>query len=214
MGKQICGIILEGQSCSGKTSLFNALKRYHMSLREGERNVIYLSENYSQSLNLVNGKFEYRSAEENMRVLFDRISMLEQLNGYANAMGEHSRRARGLFFVFERFHLNYAFSHDVISLDLYRQLEERISMLNTIVVLCTIGEKTIEQRLRHRATYTKELITPDKIDEYSKMQEKFIRLANNSAVPTFILNTDDMDWDNYARMICNKLFAESVNLRK
>lgn len=29
MPKQIRGIIPEGQSCSGKTSLFNAIKRCH-----------------------------------------------------------------------------------------------------------------------------------------------------------------------------------------
>jgi hypothetical protein len=29
MSKQIRGIILEGQSCSGKTSIFNAIKRCH-----------------------------------------------------------------------------------------------------------------------------------------------------------------------------------------
>lgn len=207
MTKQICGIILEGQSCSGKTSLFNALKRYHLSLRDGERNVIYLSENYSQTLNLIYGTLENLNAEENLQILFDRIGMLEQLNGYANAMGEHSRRARGLFFVFERFHLNCAFSHNTIALDQYKQLEDRISMLNTLTVLCTIGEKNIEQRLRHRARYTKESLTSDKINEYSKMQEKFIQLANNSAVPTLILNTDDMDWNSYAKMICNKLFS-------
>ena len=32
--------------------------------------------------------------------------MVEQLNNYANLMGEHSRWSRGLFFVFEQFTLN------------------------------------------------------------------------------------------------------------
>jgi len=58
MSKQIRGIILEGQSCSGKTSIFNAIKRYHLLEDDGERNVIYLAEHYSQTLNCVNGKFK------------------------------------------------------------------------------------------------------------------------------------------------------------
>ena len=39
MSKQIRGIILEGQSCSGKTSIFNALKLCHLSESDAERNV-------------------------------------------------------------------------------------------------------------------------------------------------------------------------------
>lgn len=51
MSKQIRGIILEGQSCSGKTSIFNAIKQFHALENDAERNVIYLAEHYSQSLN-------------------------------------------------------------------------------------------------------------------------------------------------------------------
>ena len=103
MAKQIRGIILEGQSCSGKTSIFNAIKQYHFSEDGSERNVIFLAEHYSQTLNWVNGEFRRLKQVENLKVLSDRISMLEQLNNYANSMGEHSRRSRGLFLFLKDF---------------------------------------------------------------------------------------------------------------
>lgn len=87
MSKQIRGIILEGQSCSGKTSIFNAIKQCHSSESDFERNAIYLSEHYSQTLNSINGSLKNLSQEENMKVLSDRVSMLEQLSSYANSMG-------------------------------------------------------------------------------------------------------------------------------
>ena len=45
----LCGIIDEGQSCSVKTSIFNALKHSHPSEDNAERNVVYLSEHYLQT---------------------------------------------------------------------------------------------------------------------------------------------------------------------
>lgn len=205
MSKQIRGIILEGQSCSGKTSIFNALKRYHQSETGSERNVIYLSEHYSQTLNWVNGKLQNLSREENLRVLSDRISMLEQLNNYANAMGEHSRKSRGLFFVFERFHLNYAFAHNDIISDEYVKLEQRLIRLNAQTVLCTISPENTMQRLMHRANYTNEVVTKEDIIKYIENQQCFFNIANKSNIPTMIINTDDLNWDGYAKMILDKI---------
>jgi len=205
MSKQIRGVILEGQSCSGKTSIFNALKSCHILESDAERNIIYLAEHYSQTLNWVNGKFQYLSQEENLRVLSDRISMLEQLNNYADSMGEHFRQSRGLFFVFERFHLNYAFSHNDITSEDYGKLEQRLIRLNAQVILCTISHENVRQRLMHRATYTNEVVTQESIEKYIENQQRFVNIANKSTVPTMIINTDDLAWERYAKMILDKI---------
>lgn len=205
MSKQIRGIILEGQSCSGKTSIFNAIKHCHFSEDDAERNVIYLAEHYSQTLNCVNGKLQNLNQEENLKVLSERISMLEQLNNYANSMGEHSRRSRGLFFVFERFHLNYACNFNDITSDEYVKIEQRLFSLNAQVVLCTISPENTTQRLMHRATYTNEVVTQEDITKYIENQQRFVDFANKSTVPTMILNTDDLNWDGYARVILDKI---------
>ncbi len=204
MPKQIRGIILEGQSCSGKTSVFNAIKRYHPLETDSERNVIYLAEHYSQTLNYVNGELRALSREDNLRVLSDRISMLEQLNDYANSMGEHSRRSRGLFFVFERFHLNYACAFDDNTSDEYTKLEKRLSKLNAQVVLLTISPQITKQRLMHRAAYTNQAVTRTEIEKYIENQQHFIAFANQSTLPTMILNTDTLNWDDYAKVILDK----------
>ena len=205
MSKQIRGIILEGQSCSGKTSIFNAIKRCHPLADDAERNVIFLAEHYSQTLNFVNGELKNLSQEENMRVLSDRISMLEQLNCYANSMGEFSRRSRGLFFVFERFHLNYAGAFCDMSSSEYVKLEQRLFEINAQVVLCTISPQNTEKRLLHRATFTHDTVTQEDVSKYIKNQQRFINIATKSTVPTMILNTDELDWDGYARMILDKI---------
>jgi thymidylate kinase len=205
MSNQIRGIILEGQSCSGKTSIFNAIKRCHFAEDDSERNVIYLAEHYSQTLNFINGEFKNLSREENLQVLKDRISMLEHLNSYANSMGEHSRRSRGLFFVFERFHLNYAYCFQDMTSDEYLQLEYRLLNLNAQVVLSTISSTHAEQRLKHRATHTGELVTDESIKKYMENQQRFLTIASKSSLPTMILNTDSLEWDDYAKKILDKI---------
>lgn len=201
MSKQIRGIILEGQCCSGKTSIFNAIKHCHPLEDDAERNVIFLSEHYSQTLNCINGELKNLSQKENLKILSDRISMLEKLNDYANSMGEHSRRSRGLFFVFERFHLNYAHSFNDASSDEYIKLEQRLVNLNAQVVLCTISPENVKQRLIHRSTFTNEVVSQKDITTYIENQQRFIDFANKSTVPKTIINTDDLNWDGYAHMI-------------
>lgn len=206
MSEQIRGIILEGQSCSGKTSIFTALKKLHPDSTDAERNSIFLGEHYSQNLNYVHGQLKNMSKEENMIVLQERVRMLETLSQYADSMGVHSRRSRGLFYTFERFHLNYAycFTEDLDAE--YDAIENRLRSLHAITVLCTISETEVENRLRHRAAYTGDTITNQTIDEYMKNQNRFITLAQNSKVPTIILNTDSREWEEYAKQLLQQNF--------
>jgi hypothetical protein len=156
-------------------------------------------------LNFVNGELKNLSQEENLRVLSDRVSMLEQLNNYANSMGEHSRRSRGLFFVFERFHLNYANAFNDNTSEEYVKLEKKLNELSTQVVLCTISPQNTAERLMHRAKYTNEVVTQEEISRYIDNQQRFVDFAYKSTVPTMIINTDDLNWDGYARTILDRI---------
>lgn len=131
--------------------------------------------------------------------------MLEQLNNYANSMGEFSQQSRGLFFVFERFHLNYACCFNDLTSNEFSKLEQRLINLNALSVLCTISPENTAQRLTHRASYTNEVVTEEGILEYIKNQQQRVDIANKSTVPTLIINTDDLDWNKYARIILDKI---------
>ena len=201
MSEQIRGVIIEGLSCSGKTSLFKALKVQHSLQDNNERNTIFISENYSQNLNLINGQYAALSYNENLRILQERLSMLESLNNYANSMGLHSRRARGLFYTFERFHLNFASCFDCTGMPEYIDTERRLLELNALTVLCYISDSKIEELLRHHASFTGDIITEDTISEYKHKQARLIEIANTSLVPTLLLNTDTMDWNSLATIV-------------
>ncbi|MCK8061146.1 MULTISPECIES: hypothetical protein [unclassified Fusibacter] len=205
MAQQIRGIILEGQSCSGKTSMFNAIRKQHGLLEDAERNTIFLGEHYSQSLNYVHDKLVTLTRNENLKVLSDRIEMLENLSEYADNMGVHSKQSRGLFYVFERFYINYAFAHNELVGDELLRIEERLISINPIVVLCTISDSMVESRLRHRATYTGEEVTNTHIEEYIKTQKKWIEITEQLRLPVEVINTDQMEWEQYAKRIMNMM---------
>lgn len=107
------GIILEGFSNAGKTSVLKSLKQLHAS-EDAERSIIVLSEHYSQILHKINGELKLLSREEHLQVLRERVKMLKMLSNWSREIGQ-SQRSKGLFFILERFHLNHrvAFSHSI-----------------------------------------------------------------------------------------------------
>lgn len=53
--------------------------------------------------------------------------------------------------------------------------------------------------------YYSNMLLKEGITKYIENQRHFVELAKKSTVPTMIINTDDLNWDGYARMILNKI---------
>ncbi|WP_339320259.1 hypothetical protein [Paenibacillus sp. FSL R10-2734] len=76
----IRGIIIEGYSHAGKTSVLKALKLLQAQDESSERSIIVLSEHYSQILNNDHGEFQRLNRDEHLQVLKERVNMLKSLN--------------------------------------------------------------------------------------------------------------------------------------
>jgi len=87
------GIILEGYSNAGKTSLLRAIKQYQAQDELGESSAIILGEHYSQVLNNVRGQSVRLSREQHLELLGTRVEMLGQLNEWANISNEDMQQA-------------------------------------------------------------------------------------------------------------------------
>ena len=150
----IRGVILEGFSHAGKTSVLKALKQLHAQDESSERSIIVLNEHYSQVLNNVQGDFQRLNRDEHLQLLKERVNMLRQLNEWAAYLGsDASRASRGVFFILERFHLNHrvAFptelSHEIES------LENELFNLGAKCVLLTVSSDNVEQRMQSRTPH-------------------------------------------------------------
>ena len=200
---QFRGIILEGYSNAGKTSVLKSLKKLQ-ACDDAERSVIVLSEHYSQVLHKINDELKWLSREEHLQLLKERVMMLKKLNNWASEIGQ-SQRPKGLFFILERFHLNHrvAFSDNIS--DEIKQLEDELFEMGARCTLLTVSPKNIEQRISSR--------NPDewvgKTDEEMKnacnllleQQLEYRKQAKNSLIPTIEINTDNKDWESYAKQI-------------
>lgn len=205
MRSQIRGVVIEGLSCAGKTSTLNELKRVQAEDKEAERNLIVLSEHYSQVLNNVKGSLIRHERSEHLRLLDERIKMLEQLNDWAAYLGDWSRSSRGLFFILERFHINHRLAFLEDSTSEIEVIESRLFSLGAKTILLTISPNAIEERLRHREGAEWNSYSASEIEkkccEFLQMQSLLREQSKLSLVETIEINTDKMQWQEYARYI-------------
>ncbi|MFJ7936505.1 hypothetical protein [Sporosarcina sp. NPDC096371] len=201
---QFRGIILEGYSNAGKTSVLKSLKQLQ-ACDDAERSVIVLSEHYSQILHKVNGELKWLSREEHLELLKERVAMLKKLNNWAREIGQSSQRSKGLFFILERFHLNHrvAFSHSIS--DEIKQLEAELFEMGARCTLLTVSPHNIEQRISSRNPNEWVGKTEQEMkmacDLLLEQQQAYRRQAENSIIPTIEINTDNKDWESYAKQI-------------
>lgn len=201
--REFRGIILEGYSHAGKTSVLKSLKQLHAS-DDAERSIVVLSEHYSQVLHKVNGQLKRLSREEHLQLLRERVTMLKMLNDWSREIGQ-SQRSKGLFFILERFHLNHrvAFPHS-LSVEI-KQLEAQLFEMGARCTLLTVSPKNLEQRIRSRNPDEWEGKTVEEMklacELLLEQQQEYRIQAGNSMIPTLEINTDNKDWDAIAEQI-------------
>jgi len=202
MNPHVRGVVLEGLSHAGKTSVLKALKQAQAKREGSERSVLVLGEHYSQQLQSIKGELTSLSCDEHAELLSDRLDCIEKLNDWAIHLGEGNRRSRGLFFVLERFHLNH---RSVYSNSAHiGEIEERLSSLGCFCCLLTVSPQSIRERIQYRENSVIEKGNIDRVcDDWINDQEQFIALKRNSIVPTTLIDTSERNWDAYASDIMN-----------
>lgn len=206
---QMRGIILEGFSHAGKTSLLRALKQKQAQDESSERSVIVLGEHYSQVLHNIDGTLIKSTYEEHLELLKDKVVILRQLNEWATKLGKASRRARGIFFILERFHLNHRFAYPDKSLYEIEELEQELVNYGAKCALLTISPEIAERRIQSRTPEewlnkkTEEISAA--VNELLTTQSALRTVSRQSAIPTIEINTDGKYWGNYAEDLISKL---------
>ena len=207
------GIMLEGISCAGKTSVMYALKRLFAADLTLERNIVMLGEHYTQVLNSIGGEFRYHDRQEHTDMLFGRVGMIEQLYEWACCLGEYRRASRGLYTVFERGLVNHVgFFQDYADPDIL-ELIERLANLGIDAILLVVPDHLIEERLWLREKQMNRT-EPDAhraelAEKYKKQQDDMLFAVKKMRLPSRIICSGSMDWDAYAKTI---VYGESRTL--
>jgi len=201
----IRGVIIEGLSTAGKTSVFSAVKRLHSRTCNGEKTIIAISEHYSQVLHSYHGVLRSMDKDEHVQLLNRHVDYLEQQFDWIDSLG-HSKPSNGVFYLFERFHVNHRAAF--INSAEIEVLEKRLSRLNAHCVLLTLSQDAVEPRFidsRSEAwkayVMEKHPTVRDACQKFLEDQEKLRMCAKQSLIPTLEINTDEADWDSYAKQI-------------
>jgi len=201
----IQGVIIEGLSTAGKTSVFAAIKKIHSQISNAQSTVIAISEHYSQVLHSHHGVLRSMSKDEHIDLLNRHVEYLEHQNDWINSLG-HTKSTKGIFFILERFHLNHRGAFEDYSG--IEKLEQRLLKLNAHCVLLTLSPTAVESRfVESRGEAWKEYImknlsnTTEACLKFQEDQEKLRFSARQSIIPTFEINTDSADWESYAHQI-------------
>ncbi|GLX71138.1 DUF4515 domain-containing protein [Paenibacillus glycanilyticus] len=210
MSHHIRGVILEGFSHAGKTSVLKALKQLHAQDESSERSIIVLSEHYSQVLNNVQGDLQRLNRDEHLQLLKERVHMLRKLNEWAAYLGpDASRASRGIFFVLERFHLNHRVAFPNGLLHEIESLENDLLSLGATCVLLTVSSDIVEQRMQSRTPHEWTNKTEEEIrnsaNEFIQTQAELRKHASLSILPTIEINTDKKEWFTYANKVLDLL---------
>jgi thymidylate kinase len=188
------GIIIEGLSYSGKTSVFNAIKKLHGD--KFERTLIAISENYSQILYKKNDGLFSLNEKEHLQLLKTRVESIKRIGDWGDQLGPASQASRGVFILFERFHLNHinTFPKSDIS-----DLELDLQKCNLKTILLTISPEKVYDRLLLRYNGNTEL-AKQKVNAYLVQQKNYISISQKSKIETEIIVTDNMDWNKIAKV--------------
>ncbi|WP_195576165.1 hypothetical protein [Paenibacillus sp. 1001270B_150601_E10] len=201
----IRGIILEGYSNAGKTSLLRALKQYQATDDASELSVVILGEHYTQILNNVHGELTRLSRDQHIELLKNKVDMIKELNDWANFLGPWKRKSRGLLFIFERFHLNHRVAFPNSDDNEITAVEKQLLELGAKCILLTISNDRVEERIKSRNPDDWVHKSKDDIEQACKeligTQNNLRIQATKTVIPTIEINTDNKDWNAYARLI-------------
>lgn len=201
----IRGVILEGYSNAGKTSLLKAIKQSQALDESAELSVVILGEHYSQILNNVQGEFVRLSRAQHLELLRNRVGMLKILNDWAAYLGPGKRKSRGLFFILDRFRLNHRVAFSDSDDAEITSIEHDLIKLGAKCVLLTVSDDIVEERIQSRNPEVWINKSREEIDlackELIDTQNSLRIQASKSMVPTIEINTDNKEWDKYAGVI-------------
>jgi len=131
--------------------------------------------------------------------------MLKKLNDWSREIGQSSERSKDLFFILERFHLNHRVAFSPYILDEIKQLEVELFEMGARCTLLTVSPKNIEQRISSRNPNEWVGKTEEELkmasDLLLEQQQEYRNHAKNSIIPTIEINTDNKDWESYAKQI-------------
>ena len=211
------GIILEGISGTGKTSVFEALANHKKMQSIPAKSRLILSEHHTQRILELEEQKGILTPPHHIELLDQLVAFMEHLDHRTTHRGWHSEyvQEQDLFFLFERFHLTHVFRFPYMHWSQVVDIDHRLKPLGAVLCLLTVNGEILENRLfsrRHECwlNYLKQYgDSPSQIVETLMKRQKMAQeLAVLSTLPTLVIDTSDNTIDQVTEYIAAKCLPD------
>mgnify|MGYP001100720156 CR=1 FL=1 len=212
------GIILEGISGTGKTSVFEALIKHEKVQSIPAKSKLILSEHHTQRILELEEQQGILTPEHHTELLDQLVAFIEQLNHRTTHRGWHSDhlQEQDLFFLLERFHLTHVFRFPYMNWSQVVVIDHRLESLGAVLCLLTVNAETLEKRLFSRRNecwlnYLKQYgNSPSEIvDTLITRQKVAQELTALSSLPALVIDTSDNTIDQVTHLIATECLPDN-----
>ncbi len=207
------GLILEGISGTGKTSVFEALATHRSMQLVPAKSRLLLSEHHTQRILELEEQKGLLTPQHHLELMNQLVTFVEILSNRTSHRGWYSDRVQeqDLFYLFERFHLTHVFRFAHMNWSQVANIDHRLSTLGAVICLLTVNAENLEKRLFSRKhecwlNYLKQYgNTPAEIvDTLMRRQQLALELAKRSSLPTLVIDTSDNSIDQVTELIAHE----------
>lgn len=198
MNWNVSGLIIEGISGTGKTSVLKSLLKHREFLDKPFISSVVFSEHQTQRVLEYKEKTKGLKPADNIGLLTGIVETLELFN---NRLGQTDflKRKRGnhkLVYLLERFHLTHIYHYDHMGWEMVKGIDKRLNKLNAKMCVLKVKNEIIEDRIitnrkkgwvdyLKRYGKTKEEI----VKYYIERQEEVLVMSELSSLPTIVIDT-------------------------
>lgn len=195
--ENLTGLILEGISGSGKTTIIKALLNSKRYLSRSSISSVILSEHNTQRILEKKQRESGLVKTDNLNLLNGHISYLSDLKSRLEEMVwcRKNQTKHIVPFLLERFHLTHVLHYKHIEWNDVKTIDSQLNSLNTKLCILTATSEELEERIFDaRDTQWNNYIKrfgdtrDDILDHFLLEQERLLSLAKESTLRTLIIN--------------------------
>ena len=193
------GLILEGVSGSGKTTVLQALLRSERYLERGYLSSLVLTEHHTQRVLEPKQRREGLSVEDNVGLLRCHLETIRALEAHLRrtdwAAGGRTRHR--VSYVLERFHLTHVYHYPHVAWGDVEDVDGALARLGCKLCLLTADRSVLEERVtdaRKNPEWRRHLASlgadrREVVDHLVAQQEAFLEICRASSMPYIVVDT-------------------------
>ncbi len=195
----VSGLILEGVSGSGKTTVLETLLRSERYLGRGHLSSLVLTEHQTQRVLEPKQKTEGLSVEDNVTLLRRHVETVVALEAGLRRTdwADRGRVRHRVCYVLERFHLTHVCHYPNVGWGDVEMLDRTLARLGCKLCLLTADRSVLQERVtdgRGEPEWRTHLSSfgadrHEISDHYAAQQEKFLELSQASSIPSIVVDT-------------------------